>query len=77
DPVRLSAILTRVLGITTKRAIDDRLVLEAKRLLRHTSLPLKEIATELGYADQFHLSKVFKRLTGLSPHDYRHPEKLT
>jgi AraC family transcriptional activator of pobA len=77
DPIRLSAILTRVLGITTKRAIDDRLVLEAKRLLRHTSLPLKAIATELGYADQFHLSKVFKRLTGVSPHDYRHPEKLT
>ena len=77
DPVRLSVILTHVLGITTKRAIDDRLVLEAKRLLRHTSLPLKAIATELGYADQLHLTKVFKRLTGLSPHDYRHPEKLT
>ena len=77
DPIRLSAILTCVLGITTKRAIDDRLVLEAKRLLRHTSLPLKEIATELGYGDQFHLSKVFKRLTGVSPHDYRHPEKMT
>jgi AraC-like DNA-binding protein len=77
DPVRLSVILTHVLGITTKRAIDDRLVLEAKRLLRHTSLPLKAIATELGYADQFHLSKVFKRLTGVSPHDYRHPEKMT
>jgi AraC-like DNA-binding protein len=77
DPVRLSAILTRILGITTKRAIDERLVLEAKRLLRHTSLPLKTVAGELGYADQFHLSKVFKRLTGVSPHDYRHPEKLT
>ena len=77
DPVRLSAVLTRVLGVPTKRVIDDRLVLEAKRLLRHSSLPLKAIADELGYADQFHLSKVFKRLAGVSPRAYRHREKLT
>lgn len=77
DPVRLSAVLTRVLGMPTKRAIDDRLVLETKRLLRHSSLPLKTIARELGYADQFHLSKVFKRLTGHSPQEFRHPEKVT
>ncbi len=74
DPDRLSAVLTRVLGVPTKRAIDERLVLEAKRLLRHTPLPLKAIAAELGYADPFHLSKVFKRVTGLSPQAYRRPD---
>lgn len=77
DPARLSTVLSRVLGTPTKRAIDERLVLEAKRLLRHTALSLKEVAVELGYADQFHLSKVFKRLVRLSPREYRRLEKLT
>lgn len=77
DPDRLAAILTRVLGVPTKRAIDERLVLEAKRLLRHTPLTLREIATDLGYGDQFHLSKTFKRVTDLSPQEYRHLGKVT
>lgn len=33
--------------------------------------PLKQIAAELGFCDEFHLSKLFKRRTGLSPSAYR------
>lgn len=73
--VRLSAIVSRVLGISTKRAIDERLVLEAKRLLRFSTLSVGQIATQLGYGDQFHLSKIFKRHTGLSPLVYRRLKK--
>jgi len=32
---------------------------------------LKEIAEEYGFYDEFHLSKVFKKYTGISPKDYR------
>jgi AraC-like DNA-binding protein len=71
DPDRLAGILTRLLGKTTKRVIDERLVLEAKRALRYTDRPLKEIAAALGYGDQFHLSKTFKRLAGASPQAFR------
>ncbi len=71
DPDRLSAVLTGILGVPAKRTIDERLALEAKRLLRHTPLALKEIAAALGYADPFHLSKAFKRVVGLSPQEYR------
>ncbi|HEV2530027.1 MAG TPA: AraC family transcriptional regulator [Thermomicrobiales bacterium] len=77
DADRLSTVLNHVLGLSTKRVIDDRLMLEAKRLLRHSGLSLKEIAVELGYADQFHLSKVFKRIVGLSPQEYRRVGKST
>lgn len=72
SPVRLSTIVGRSLGMSTKRAIDERLVLETKRLLRYSSLSVGQIATRLGYTDQFHLSKTFKRLTGTSPLAYRH-----
>jgi AraC family transcriptional activator of pobA len=71
DPDRLSAILARLLGRTTKRVIDERLVLEAKRALRFTDRSLGVIAADLGYNDQFHLSKTFKRVTGISPQDFR------
>jgi AraC family transcriptional regulator, transcriptional activator of pobA len=71
DPDRLAAVLARLLGKTTKRVIDERLVLEAKRALRYTDRPLKEIAAALGYGDQFHLSKTFKRLAGVSPQAFR------
>lgn len=39
--------------------------------LRADDAPLKEIASELGFCDEFHFSKLFKRRTGLSPSAYR------
>lgn len=70
-PIKLSKLLTHTVGKPTKQVIDERLVLEAKRYVLYTDLPLREIAAVLGYADQFHLSKTFKRVTGETPHAYR------
>ncbi len=39
--------------------------------LRADDSPLKAIAAELGFCDEFHFSKLFKRRTGLSPSAYR------
>ncbi len=39
--------------------------------LRADDAPLKDIAAELGFCDEFHFSKLFKRRTGLSPSAYR------
>jgi AraC-like DNA-binding protein len=39
--------------------------------LRVDDSPLKQIAVELGFCDEFHFSKLFKRRTGLSPSAYR------
>lgn len=77
-PVRLSRILSRLVGKTTKQVIDGRIVLEARRYLQYTDLPIGEIATALGYADAFHFSKTFKRATGLPPQTFRDDrQKLT
>lgn len=44
----------------------------AKKLLTEFSaMPLREIAEGLGFNDTYYFSKVFKRLTGISPSDYR------
>jgi AraC-like DNA-binding protein len=53
-------------------------VLEAKRYLQYTDLSIKEIAFALGYSDLFHLSKTFKRLTGVAPQSFREQrQKMT
>jgi transcriptional regulator GlxA family with amidase domain len=43
----------------------------AKSLLKHTSMPISEIASAVGHEDAFYFSRVFKRLSGLSPRNYR------
>jgi len=70
-PRQLSEIGKRFLGRTAKRMIEERLVLEAKRLLRFTDRPVKRVAYDLGYDDPSHFSKVFKRLTDQAPQDFK------
>lgn len=51
--------------------IKNRIILEAKRLLVHTSLTAKEIAHELGYDDPAYFSRQFQVKTGESPSGFR------
>lgn len=51
--------------------INNRIALEAKRLLRYSTLTVKEIAFRLGFEDPSYFVKFFKRLVGESPADYR------
>ena len=51
--------------------INERIVLEAKRQLLHSSLKVKEIAFLLGFEDPSYFVKFFKRHTGCLPADFR------
>lgn len=51
--------------------IKNRIILEAKRLLVHTSMTAKEIAHELGYEDPAYFSRQFLVKTGESPSGFR------
>ena len=44
---------------------------QAQRLLKETDIPLAQIALECGFANQSHLTLVFKRLFGVTPRAYR------
>ena len=59
-----------------KTIILDRLVNEAKRRLVYTRQPLDQIAYYLGYSDPAYFSRVFKRLTSISPGEYRRAHQL-
>lgn len=51
--------------------INDRIVLEAKRQLLHSSLKVKEIAFQLGFEAPSYFIKFFKRYVGCLPAEFR------
>lgn len=64
-------------GQTPKRAIQDRLALEARRLLAHTNLPISTIATQLGFGDPSNFSAFFTHHTGETPTAFRGQQRTT
>ena len=56
---------------TPLELINNRIILEAKRLLRYSILSVKEIAFRLGFDDPSYFGKFFKRIVKQSPADYR------
>lgn len=58
-------------GKTPIEHIHDRLLLEAKRLLFHTDVSVKEIAFQLGFEEATYFNRFFKRLTQSTPLGYR------
>lgn len=70
-PKHLSAVLKEVSGKTAGEWIDDRVVLEAKLMLRTTGMNVQEISTALSFSNQSFFGKYFKHLTGMSPRDFR------
>lgn len=56
---------------TLTELITERIIVEAKRELYMTSKPIKEIAWNLGYTDEFYFSRLFKTNTNISPQLYR------
>ncbi len=71
----LSQTVKNITGKPAKEIIQDRLLLEAKRLLLHTNLSVKEIAYEIGFEEPLHLSGFFKRKAGISPSDFREQKR--
>jgi AraC family transcriptional activator of pobA len=56
--------------------IQERVILEAKRLLMYTDKSSKEIAYELGFDDAAYFSNFFKKQTTYSPSDFRNAKTL-
>ena len=67
----LTRQLRQATGKSAKQLILDRLMLEARRYLQFTSLPIQQISAALGYHDPFHFSKQFKQHLGQTPQAYR------
>ncbi len=60
-----------VAGIPAKELIERRIVLEAKRLLAQSSLPVGVIASETGFSEATNFVKFFRRREGMAPTQFR------
>jgi len=58
-------------GKSPTQLIQERIVLEAKKLLHLTVKPIREIAVDLNFEDEFYFSRYFKKNVGISPKDFR------
>ncbi|GEN75426.1 AraC family transcriptional regulator [Chryseobacterium hagamense] len=67
----LNSLVKTQLGISAGTLIKNRIILEAERLLLHTTLSVTEISYELGFTDNSHFGKYFKSVKGISPKSYR------
>jgi len=70
-PNHLTQTVKQLSGKTSNDIIDEKQLLEIKRLLIHTNLGVSEIANQLNFADQSYFTKFFKKKTGLTPLRFR------
>lgn len=68
---KLHKATTTLLDKTPKQIIDERILLETKRLLVHSNQSIKEIAYDLGYGEPTNFVKYFKKHTNSTPSEFR------
>lgn len=70
----LNKALKETTGQTTFQLINERLLQEAKVLLKSTSWTINEIAWSLGFEEPNHFSTFFKRMVKINPKKFRQSE---
>lgn len=71
SPGHLNDVVKRATGHPVSYHIQQVVVTEAKRLLFHTGMSVKEISHKLGYEDDNYFSRLFKKIAGQSPLHFR------
>lgn len=71
SPFYLSKLFKKELNINFVNYVTERKIDKAKELLETTDLPILNIALELNYQEPNYFSKVFKKVVGITPTEYR------
>ncbi|SIR31323.1 response regulator transcription factor [Halanaerobium kushneri] len=67
----LSHLFKEKSGISFTEYLNQLRISEAKKLLRNKGLKIYQIADQTGYNNPYYFSRVFKKVTGISPTEYR------
>lgn len=70
-----SRLFRRAFGVSAIGLLRRERIEHAKRRLAETGDPVGWIAAQVGYADRFFFSKDFKRITGMSPRQFRRQQQ--
>lgn len=71
SPNYLNAVCKEICNSTVSYFIQQRIILEAKRLLTHTEWTVSEIAFKLGFKDNSYFGRYFKKAVGIAPERFR------
>lgn len=71
SPDHLSELVKKRLGKSASDVVQERLLLEAKRLLLHAELSVKEVSHALRMDDPAYFNRMFKKALGMTPLEYR------
>ncbi|WP_026978982.1 helix-turn-helix domain-containing protein [Flavobacterium tegetincola] len=71
SPKTLSNLFKKYGNKSPLQIIQDRKILEARRLLQYSDKSIKEIAYEIGYEDLQTFSRFFKKIEGISPSNFK------
>jgi len=77
SPKTLSNLFAIYNHKTPSQVIQERILIEAKRLLSYTEKSIKQITFDLGFEDVSHFSNFFKKLALVSPLDFRNSPATT
>ena len=70
-PRKLGDTIKLILNNTTENIILQRLLIEAKRQLKYTNKTVTQVAYDLGFQDNSYFTKFFKKMTNMTPKQYR------
>ncbi|WP_232767759.1 helix-turn-helix domain-containing protein [Geminisphaera colitermitum] len=70
-PSQFARLFSAQMGMTPKQYIERRRRDSCRRMLLHSSLPVKQLAAEFGFSHHTDFSAWFKKFNGLSPTEFR------
>ncbi len=71
NPVYFSVIFKNETGVNFSKYVVAARIARAKELLRDPGLNIAEVAAQVGYKNHKHFTKLFKKVTGITPSEYR------
>jgi AraC family transcriptional regulator len=71
SPVYFSRLFKQAIGTAPHQYVIQQRVEQAKKMLLKTDLAIADIALQVGFSSQSHLTQQFKRVTGMTPKQIR------
>lgn len=71
SPTHFARVFKKQFGVSPLYYVIQKRVALAGTMLTETDLPMKQVATAVGYDDPYYFSRIFRKVTGTSPTQYR------